>query len=125
MKTDEYESIFSKDIDIDKLRVLYDITNLEFDNQEIPNHTFLNKETLEKLESQSIQLIGEENYNRIVSYYLKLVNEVAELTDEHSSILNDYITETLKDQKKENYIKVKKSDYLIFSFWNIFIKLFT
>ena len=74
MKTDEYQTKFSKDIDIDKLRVLYDITNLEHDIQEIPNHTFLNKETLEKLETQSIQLIGEENYNRIASYYLKLVN---------------------------------------------------
>jgi ABC-type phosphate transport system substrate-binding protein len=107
MKTDEYDNLFSKDIETDKIPILYDISTLTYEMHENPNQTFLDKDALGKLETRSIQLIGEENYTNIMSYYFKLVNEVPELTDEHSTKLNDYINETLKDQKKEIYLKVK------------------
>ncbi len=104
MKTEDYCDVFCPDSEKESFPIIYEISeNITCD---IKDSSFFDENCLKKLEQNSMNLIGEENLDKIMKFYSKLVNEEPELTDDHSLQLNDYINKILCNQDKETYIKV-------------------
>ncbi len=61
------------------------------------------------METSAIELIGMENYNKILTLYDDLISEENELTDEHSEILNTFIESKIQ---QEDYTHVKQSNII-------------